>query len=159
MAWGNISAFELVNRFWRGCIQGAFVTHGETYISEDEVLWWARGGRLKGQSAQRIAFLKDFLYSLPSCISPWKEPFVMGPDDRNITATVFEKPEEAYERFRALVNTEERELSQAKDACYYGHCGDQVYIKYFARQCCAMCFLSLIHIFRLLVCHRVSGAR
>ena len=143
MAWGNISAFELVNRFWRGCVQGAFVTHGETYVSEDEVLWWARGGRLKGQSAQRIAFLKDFLYSLPSCISPWKEPFVMGPDDRNITATVFEKPEEAYERFRALVNAEERELSQAKDACYYGHCGDQVYIKYFARQCCAMCFLTL----------------
>ena len=37
MAWGNISAFELVNRFWRGCIQGAFVTHGETYVSEDAV--------------------------------------------------------------------------------------------------------------------------
>ena len=95
------------------------------------MLWWARGGRLKGQSVPRIAFLKNILYSLPSHLSLWKEPAVMGPDDRNITATVFERPEEAYERFHALINKEERELSQAKDACYYGQCGEQAYIKYF----------------------------
>ena len=60
-----------------------------------------------------------------------------------ITATVFERPEEAYERFHALINKEERELSQAKDACYYGQCGEQAYIKYFARQCAALCSLTL----------------
>lgn len=44
---GNISGFEMVKRFWKGCIQGAYVTHGETFFSEDEILWWLRGGILE----------------------------------------------------------------------------------------------------------------
>lgn len=42
--WGNISGFEMVKRFWKGYIQGAYVTHGETFFSEDEILWWSKGG-------------------------------------------------------------------------------------------------------------------
>lgn len=60
-AWGNISGFEMVKRFWKGCIQGAYVTHGETFFSEDEILWWSRGGILKGECAPRIAYLREFI--------------------------------------------------------------------------------------------------
>ncbi len=63
--WGNISAFEMVNRFWISVCRGGYCTHGETFHREDEVLWWAKGGKLNGQSEPRIAFLKDLLDSLP----------------------------------------------------------------------------------------------
>ena len=63
--WGNISAFEMVNRFWKVITQGAYCTHGETYLSPDNILWWAAGGKLKGESPARIAFLKKIVESLP----------------------------------------------------------------------------------------------
>ncbi|HHV10865.1 MAG TPA: DUF4038 domain-containing protein [Clostridiales bacterium] len=63
--WGNLSAFEMVHRFWWAVCRGGFCTHGETFHKDDEILWWAKGGRLFGESEKRIAFLKDLLYSLP----------------------------------------------------------------------------------------------
>ena len=68
---GNISGFEMVNRFWIACVQGAYATHGETFLSDDEVLWWSKGGVLKGESPKRIAFLKDILQELPVPVEPW----------------------------------------------------------------------------------------
>ncbi|MGC6176865.1 DUF5605 domain-containing protein [Lacrimispora sp. 38-1] len=64
-AWGNISAFEMAHRFWVSVCRGGYCTHGETFHREDEVLWWAKGGILYGQSESRISFLRDLLYSLP----------------------------------------------------------------------------------------------
>ena len=64
-AWGNISAFEMVHRFWVSVCRGGYCTHGETFHREDEVLWWAKGGILHGESERRISFLKNLLYSLP----------------------------------------------------------------------------------------------
>ena len=46
--WGNISAFEMVNRFWTAVISGGYCTHGETYMSDDDVLWWVKGRRAEG---------------------------------------------------------------------------------------------------------------
>jgi hypothetical protein len=57
-AWGNITGEELVHRFWLGMIGGGYVGHGETFRAADDVLWWSRGGELKGQSPARIAFLR-----------------------------------------------------------------------------------------------------
>ncbi|MDR1062115.1 MAG: DUF4038 domain-containing protein, partial [Clostridiales bacterium] len=57
--WGNLSAFELVNRAWTAVACGGFITHGETFYREDEVLWWAKGGRLYGESPARFAFLRE----------------------------------------------------------------------------------------------------
>lgn len=64
-AWGNISAFEMVHRIWVSVCRGGYCTHGETFHREDEVLWWAKGGFLYGESERRISFLKDLLYCLP----------------------------------------------------------------------------------------------
>ncbi len=63
--WGNISADEMVRRFWLGITAGAYVGHGETYLDAHDILWWSKGGVLKGQSPQRIAFLRKFLQDAP----------------------------------------------------------------------------------------------
>ena len=64
--WGNISARELVHRFWLGTIGGGYVGHGETYLHPDDTLWWSKGGMLHGQSPARIAFLREILEDGPA---------------------------------------------------------------------------------------------
>ncbi|MBZ5585088.1 MAG: DUF5060 domain-containing protein [Acidobacteriia bacterium] len=64
--WGNISAEELVRRFWIGTVSGAYVGHGETYLDPDDILWWSKGGTLRGQSPPRIAFLRKIVEGAPA---------------------------------------------------------------------------------------------
>ena len=59
--WGNLSAREMVHRFWEGTCRGGYVGHGETYLDPSDVLWWSKGSVLRGQSAPRIAFLRRIL--------------------------------------------------------------------------------------------------
>lgn len=76
--WGNLSAEEMVFRFWQGTIAGTYVGHGETYLSPDDVLWWSKGGVLKGRSPARLAFLKQVLEKSPADgiepIDKWQHP-------------------------------------------------------------------------------------
>ena len=76
--WGNLSPQEMIFRFWNGVVAGTYVGHGETYLSPDDVLWWAKGGVLKGESPARLAFLKTVLDSAPSegiePIDRWQNP-------------------------------------------------------------------------------------
>lgn len=67
--WGNLSGEEMARRFWLGVIAGCYVTHGETLLDPDgpldesttPTLWWAHGGKLKGTSPARIAFLRKLV--------------------------------------------------------------------------------------------------
>ncbi len=59
--WGNITARELVHRFWVTVTRGGYAGHGETYMHPDDLLWWAKGGVLRGESAPRIAFLRSIV--------------------------------------------------------------------------------------------------
>jgi hypothetical protein len=68
-AWGNISAQELVHRFWVTAAQGGYAGHGETYFNDEHQLWWAKGGALHGQSPARIAFLRGLMEASPG---PWE---------------------------------------------------------------------------------------
>lgn len=63
--WGNLTAKEMVDRFWRGTVAGAYVGHGETYQHPEDILWWSKGGVFHGESPARIAFLKRFLEQAP----------------------------------------------------------------------------------------------
>ncbi|QDZ11468.1 DUF5060 domain-containing protein [Devosia ginsengisoli] len=63
--WGNISAQKMVRRFWDGTVNGGYVTHGETYGNDSDTIWWAKGGKLTGESVARIAFLKRILEEGP----------------------------------------------------------------------------------------------
>ena len=64
--WGNISAPEMVRRFWIGTVSGAYVGHGETYLDPNDILWWSKGGVLHGESPARIEFLRKILAGAPA---------------------------------------------------------------------------------------------
>jgi len=82
LRWGNLSAEEMVHRFWECIIAGTYPGHGECYLSPDDVLWWSKGGVLHGQSPARIAFLRDILATSPADgidpIDKWQVPNVAG---------------------------------------------------------------------------------
>lgn len=59
--WGNMTAEKMVQKFWEGVCHGGYVTHGETYLNENRVIWWSHGGTLIGESVKRIAFLRSIL--------------------------------------------------------------------------------------------------
>jgi hypothetical protein len=60
----------MVRRFWLGVVLGGWVGHGETYLDPHDVLWWSKGGVLKGESAPRIRFLREIVESAPPGMSP-----------------------------------------------------------------------------------------
>jgi hypothetical protein len=80
--WGNLSAEEMVHRFWQGAIAGTYVGHGETYRDREDVLWWSKGGILRGRSPARIAFLRKVLEQGPpeglEPIDKWQDPRTAG---------------------------------------------------------------------------------
>ncbi len=63
--WGNLSARQMVDHFWRGTMAGCYVGHGETYKHPKDILWWSKGGVLHGKSPVRIAFLKRIMTRVP----------------------------------------------------------------------------------------------
>ena len=80
--WGQLPAEELVFRFWNATVAGTYCGHGETYKSDDQILWWSKGGVLKGQSPARLAFLKKVLDDSPAegiePIDRWQHPEIGG---------------------------------------------------------------------------------
>jgi hypothetical protein len=82
MRWGNLSPQEMVYRFWNGTVAGTYVGHGETYVDPHDIIWWAKGGVLKGQSPARLAFLKQVLDGAPpegiEPIDKWQIPGYSG---------------------------------------------------------------------------------
>lgn len=63
--WGNISAEEMVRRFWEATVRGGYAGHGETYMNSEDVLWWSHGGKLRGESWKRLRFLLDIMKETP----------------------------------------------------------------------------------------------
>lgn len=76
--WGNLSAFEFMNRAWSIAAVGGYATHGETFHREDEVLWWAKGGKLYGKAPERFAYLKSVIEEVGAL-----EPVSALPQDPN----------------------------------------------------------------------------
>jgi len=77
--WGNLTAEELMRRSWEAYVRGGYPGHGETYVSSDDILWWSKGGILKGDSPARYNFLLKIceetgpINHLPER-SPWDMP-------------------------------------------------------------------------------------
>lgn len=142
--WGNISGFEMVNRFWTAVVSGGYCTHGETFLDKEDILWWAKGGTLRGQSPKRIAFLRKLVESLP------------GPIENSIQGTMG-KLEHIRQCQREGAALEQgifaRKLLLATDVrlmeiCEIqtpieGHCGEDAYIRYCRRQCAGVGTLAL----------------
>jgi hypothetical protein len=77
--WGNLSAQEMVHRFWQGAIGGTYVGHGETFRDKGPYVWWSHGGTLHGRSPARIGFLRKLQEAGPK--EGW-EPIDKWQDDR-----------------------------------------------------------------------------
>jgi len=79
--WGNLTAKELVKRFWEGTVAGTYVGHGETIEDAAHHTWLAEGGELKGESPARIGFLRKILEEGPTAIDPidkWQDRHLGG---------------------------------------------------------------------------------
>ncbi|UZR96599.1 DUF5060 domain-containing protein [Chondrinema litorale] len=59
--WGDLSPNLLLDKFWIATTKGGYVSHGETYEDPNDVLWWAKGGKLKGETPERITFLQNII--------------------------------------------------------------------------------------------------
>ncbi len=141
--WGNISGFELVNRFWICCVLGGYCTHGETFMDTNDILWWSKGGELHGESPKRIAFLKQILEELPEDIEPVESP-VMSLTYQEVCEKV-RKNEETDRFFKILAKMSEVRFQDYKDRFreICGHCGKNVYLWYYGRQCISVTELEL----------------
>ena len=95
--WGNLTPVEMMRSFWLGTLSGCYVGHGETYKHPQDLLWWAKGGVLRGESPPRIAFLKEFMKNAP----PFEELNPISGDDAYILA----KPGEYYLAYFASPQT------------------------------------------------------
>jgi len=79
--WAQLTPEEMVHRFWEGTIGGTYVGHSE-YIVKDGDYWLAYGGKMYGQSAPRLAFLKKVLDDGPvrgtDQIDKWQDSPISG---------------------------------------------------------------------------------
>jgi len=76
MRWGRLSGEEMVEACWQGIIAGTYVTHGETFGQLGDTIFWARGGKLIGESPERIRFLKNLIETGPGPLhmaDEWKD--------------------------------------------------------------------------------------
>lgn len=138
--WGSISGQEMVRRFWRCYASGAYCTHGETFLSDDEILWWARGGVLKGESPKRIAFLRQIMENLPGPLTPKVGGFLdlarsVDPVDMELV------PQEMRSFFKAFsdsihrMSAEDRTAHLGGEHAWESHFGEDAYLTYFDLQC------------------------
>ena len=74
--WGHLTGPEMLHAFWQGIIAGTYVTHGETIKGVGDTISWAKGGKFKGESPKRIAFLRKIMEDGPGPLKfadEWKD--------------------------------------------------------------------------------------
>lgn len=131
--WGNLSAQEMVRRFWKVCTCGGYATHGETYLNEEECLWWSKGGVLRGESPVRIGFLRQLLESLPGPLTPG------AGENRMFDLEELRKHPEQVDHpvLRLILSLSPEELTrfQESNIQFVGHVEDKAYLYYHPVHC------------------------
>lgn len=124
-------------------MMGGYCSHGETIWNEEEILWWSKGDTLHGESPARIRFLREILEELPedpeTNVSQFdRERLNAALADPEMAATIpyvvkciAKLDDNAFQNFMEG----NRELA--------AHCGEEVYLQYFARHCTCWCDLML----------------
>lgn len=122
MVWGDLSPEEMVLRFWVGFTLGGSVGHGETYVNPEGVLWWSKGGQLHGESAPRIAFLRQIFEQAPAAgLTP------LGKLD-NETINLLEKTTSIFDQSRDV----DRIIAEGRwNVEAGGYCGNDYFLFYF----------------------------
>lgn len=136
-SWGSITGQEMSRRFWKTVCCGAYCTHGETFYSDDDVLWWAKGGVLKGESPVRIGFCRKIIESLPGHLEG--EPSWLGrllpllemPKEKR-EAALSSAPESARRMVHVFLESGADALSFAhSETAYYAHIGTDCYLRFY----------------------------
>jgi Domain of unknown function (DUF5060)/Protein of unknown function (DUF4038) len=65
MQWGSLTGRRETSRHWGVTMAGGYASHGETYVHPGDILWWAVGGKLVGESPARLRFLKQLFSNTP----------------------------------------------------------------------------------------------
>jgi hypothetical protein len=81
--WGQLTAPDLVQRFWEGTIAGTYVGHGEVLTANGTTdTWTDSGGELRGQSVPRLAFLRSVVEAGPASgldpVDKWQDSRLAG---------------------------------------------------------------------------------
>ena len=152
--WGSISAAEMVNRFWKVMVTGGYCTHGEVFLDPEEenldeaVLWWAKGGKLKGKSPEKIAFLKSLMEEIGSPIDPLISGFsrilLASEEERGQMLSMVPAP--MHKLVNAIMQMDEVSLRRHTDAefDFTGRSVDgKTYLYYYGTDCHALVYLDL----------------
>lgn len=133
--WGSITGTEMMRRFWRCVSQGAYCTHGETFYSDDEILWWAKGGVLHGASPERIAFCRRIIESLPGQLEG--EPSflqrlmpMLEMDKAHRSENMSRMPDQILRLVSAFIESTDAEFYANSEIGWYGHIGTDVYLRF-----------------------------
>ncbi|WP_255513450.1 DUF5060 domain-containing protein [Homoserinibacter sp. GY 40078] len=59
--WGDLTARQLVHRFWLATCDGTYASHGESFLDENGSLHIVVGGAFRGESPGRLGFLRRIL--------------------------------------------------------------------------------------------------
>ncbi|WP_207453991.1 apiosidase-like domain-containing protein [Herbiconiux sp. SYSU D00978] len=83
LRWGQLDAPQLVHQFWIATVSGCYASHGESFVLPSGSLHMVEGGRLRGESPERLAFLRRLLDEIDrpglDPIDNWWDPgFVAG---------------------------------------------------------------------------------
>ncbi len=65
--WGNLTGKQELLRHTLTVMAGGYATHGECYVvnGNKRDIFWTYGGKMVGESASRIAYLRDIMEKLP----------------------------------------------------------------------------------------------
>ena len=141
--WGSISGREMTYRFWRVVTMGGYCTHGETFLDPGrDVLWWSRGGRLKGESPARIAFLKKIVEDLPGPIEPVESWIAKLAGMSDGERQQYSQHAEPFVKAMLRMGDELPDFYNS-EFVYQGHCGEEAYLTFYDRRTCAEDILEL----------------
>lgn len=144
-SWGSLSGKEMMNRFWKVTVQGGYCTHGEVYLdpeledTDQAVLWWAKGGRLTGESPSRIAFLRELIGEIGAPLLPCGGGFAelaeRAAADPALQAAIPAGLHMLFESRRRM-GPEEKALFDSEEAVFAGRTKDESHILYYCGTDC-----------------------
>ncbi len=141
---GCLSGQEMSDRFWKVTVSGGYCTHGETFVNydsdspDDEVVFWAKGGAIIGESPARIAYLRSIIEHLPGPVegiagSGFAPMLYMSREELEGLAGILPPAYARIVRSVGEMGEEERLYHLTTESEYNGHVGELVFIRYFGR--------------------------
>jgi hypothetical protein len=65
LGFANLTGYQMAKRFWDATFQGTYQGHSEAFADPCDILFWGKGGVLKGQSPKLIQWFKDIMAMAP----------------------------------------------------------------------------------------------